>query len=89
MKIKKLSINIIGKGEIKKFLFTQIKISSKAYIYQVDTEDSIYYEVFKKKSKTNSKRDCLPTAKAFGVWAWTYPTYEKAMKKFNLLNNKK
>jgi hypothetical protein len=80
--MKELEKNIIGKGEVKGFLFTQIQQSDKAYLYAVNS----YYEVFKKKHKTNSKRHCFPTSKAFGVWAWTYTTYEKAMEKFNHLN---
>ncbi|WP_405608372.1 hypothetical protein [Polaribacter sp. Asnod1-A03] len=80
--MEELEKNIIGKGEVKGFLFTQIQQSDKAYLYAVNS----YYEVFKKKQKTNSKKHCFPTSKAFGVWAWTYPTYEKAMEKFNHLN---
>ena len=87
--MKNLEKTIIGKGEVKGFLFTQIQTSDKAYIYKVDTGCSIYYEVFKKKHKTNSKRDCFPTAKAFGIWAWTYKPFEKAIEKFNQLNNNK
>ena len=81
-----LQENFIGKGEVKGNLFTQIKQSNKAYIYKVDTGCSIYYEVFKKKVKTNSVRHCYPTSKAFGLWAWTYHDLDKAVNKFNQLN---
>lgn len=77
---------IIGKGEVKGFVFTQIQKSDKAYIYQVDSGASIYYEVFKVTKRTNSKRPCFPTSKAFGIWAWTYMSAETATTKFNQLN---
>jgi hypothetical protein len=85
--MKNLEQNIIGKGEVKGFLFTQMQISSKLYLYKVNTSTTIHYEVFKRKQKTNSKRHCFPTSKAFGIWAWTYESYEKAIGKFNHLNN--
>ena len=81
-----LQDNFTGIGEVKGFLFTQFKQSDKAYIYKVDTGDSIYYEVFKKKAKTNSTRHCYPTSKAFGLWGWTYKTLDKVINKFNQLN---
>ncbi|MCH3884403.1 hypothetical protein [Tenacibaculum aquimarinum] len=86
--MKKLETKIIGKGEVKGFLFTQKLISNKAYLYEVNTGYTIHYEVFKRKHKTNSKRDCFPTSKAFGLWAYTFKTWEKAVEKFNKLNIK-
>lgn len=85
-KMKELPKNIIGKGVVKGFIFTQHSQSNKAYLYKVETGCSIYYEVFKKVNRVNSKYDCFPTSKAFGIWAWTYPTIEKAIAKFNKLN---
>lgn len=81
-----LQNNSTGKGEVKGFEFTQIQQSEKAYIYKVDTKYSIYYEVFKKVIKTNSTGHCYPTSKAFGLWAWTYQSLDKAITKFNQLN---
>ena len=49
MEIKKLEKTILGVGEVKGFLFTQIKESDNAYIYKVETEHSIHFELFKKK----------------------------------------
>jgi hypothetical protein len=84
--MKNLDQVIRGKGEVRGFVFTQIQKSHKAYIYQVDSGASIYYQVFKVTHKTNSKRHCFPTSKAFGVWAWAYISLDKANEKFNELN---
>lgn len=86
--MKNLEKIILGKGEVKGFLFNRHNQSNRAYLYKVDTGCSIYYEVFKKLHRVNSKRDCFPSSKAFGVWAWMFPTIEKAIEKFNELNNK-
>ena len=85
--MKNLNKVIIGKGEVKGFIFTQHNQSNKAYLYQVDTGHSIHYEVFKKTYRVNSKHHCFPTSKAFGVWAWTFTSIEEATEKFNELNN--
>lgn len=84
--MKNLDKIIVGKGEVKDFIFTQHNQSNRAYIYKVDTGCSIYYEVFKKTYRVNSKRHCFPTSKAFGKWAWTFTTLEKAIEKFIHLN---
>jgi len=85
MRVKSLPKQFAGKGQVKGFIFTQVKQSDKAYIYQVNTGCSIYYEVFKKKVKTNSICHCFPTAKAFGKWAWTHMSIDKAELKFRIL----
>ena len=76
-----------GRGEVKGYVFTQIKQTDQAFIYEVNTGDSIYYEVFKK--VVNRRYACIsyPTARGFGIWAWTYMTLEKAEKKFDELNS--
>ncbi|MGC6438269.1 MAG: hypothetical protein ACON4B_04775 [Flavobacteriaceae bacterium] len=84
--MKPLDKNIIGIGEVRGFDFTQIQQSNTAYLYEVDTGDSIYYEVFKKTQRPNSKRHCFPTSKAFGRWAWTFGSLENAIEKFNQLS---
>ena len=84
--MENLDKNIIGKGEVKGFLFTQIQKSDKAYVYKINTGKTIHYEVFEVVKKTNSKRHSYPTSKAFGIWAWTFKKIEKAIEKFNFLN---
>ena len=47
--MKQLQQNFTGKGQVKGFTFTQIKKNEHAYIYEVNTGNSIHYEVFKHK----------------------------------------
>ena len=69
--MKELQIEFKGKGQVKGFLFTQIKKNDKAYIYEVDTGDSIHYEIFERKENTHFNCVSYPSNKAFGVWAKT------------------
>ena len=84
--MKQLASNFIGKGEVKNYQFSLLGMTDRAFIYEVDTGDSKYYEVFKK--KVNHRFACIsyPTAKAFGIWAWTYSDLGAAIKKYNQLN---
>lgn len=86
-KIKNLPDQFIGKGQVKGFLFTKIKESDKAFIFEVDSHCSKkHYEVFRKESKTNSVRFCYPTSKGFGFWAWCPCSIEKALQIFEEIN---
>lgn len=84
---KYLSKVFIGRGEVKGFKFTQLGMTDKAFLYQVDTGDTILYEVFEK--RINRRFACVsyPTSKAFGIWAWTYSNLDKAWQKFKELNS--
>jgi hypothetical protein len=81
--MKQLEQIFFGRGEVKGFKFTQISKTDSAYLYEVNTSDSKYYEVFKK--KINKRYGCIsyPTSKAFGIWAWTYPNLNSAFVKLN------
>ncbi len=76
--MKELKESFIGKGQVRGFEFTQIKKTEFGYIYKVDTKNTIWYEVFKR--KVNSRYNCIsyPSNKAFGVWAWTVNSLDKA-----------
>jgi hypothetical protein len=84
--MKQLQENFIGRGEVKGFIFTQIKKSDKAYIYEVNCDGFVHYEVFK--HKENNQFNCVsyPKSLSFGLWAWTKSTLEKAIELFDLLN---
>jgi len=84
--MKPLEITFIGKGEVKGFIFTQIKKSEKAYIYKVETEVSKHYEVFKHKENTQFNCISYPSSKGFGVWAWAFLDFQKALDRFELLS---
>ena len=85
MDIKQLQTTFIGKGQVKGFIFTQLKKSKYGYLYEVKTPYSTHYEVFK--HKVNIQFNCIsyPSDKSFGFWAWCCPTLERAIEKFEEL----
>jgi hypothetical protein len=86
--IKELKKEFLGIGEVKGYQFSQIYKTSQAFIYEVSYGEGKHYEVFKK--RINSRFGCVsyPTSKGFGIWAWTYSTLDKAIEKFNQLEQK-
>lgn len=99
MVLLKLQSEYIGKGETKNFIFKQILENEKAYIYSVNDEGKMHFEVFLKmitpicvdfKNKIYSQthfKEIYPNSKKFGISAWTYSNYEQAIEKFKILNN--
>ena len=87
--MRELKENFIGKGQVKGFIFTQIKKSDNAYIYEVKAYNSLHYEVFTRKE--NNYYNCVsyPSNKAFGTWAKTFKKIDEAVFHFELLTNKK
>ena len=83
---KPLKHKFTGIGEVKGYSFAMIGMTEKAFIYLVSGNGNNHYEVFKK--TVNRRFACIsyPTAKAFGIWAWTYTKLELAIKKYNELN---
>ena len=69
--MKLLENEFIGKGEVKGFKFKQVHKSNTAYIYEVNSGCSIYYEVFRRVVNTKYKKEVYPLAKHFSIWAWT------------------
>ena len=84
--MKLLENEFIGKGEVKGFKFKQVHKSNTAYIYEVNSGCSIYYEVFRRVVNTKRQKEVYPLAKHFSIWAWTQMNYESAKRKFNQLN---
>lgn len=84
--MKELENRFIGRGQVKGFIFTLQNKSEKAYIYKVDTGSSSHYEVFK--HKVNLQFNCIsyPSDKAFGIWAWSCSTLERANEIYDQLN---
>ena len=81
-----LKSNFIGKGEVKGYKFSLLGMTDRAFIYEVDTGHSKYYEVFKK--NVNHRFGCIsyPTSRGFGIWAWTFSDIGAAIKKYNQLS---
>jgi hypothetical protein len=84
--MRELKKQFVGTGEVKGNKFTQIRCTNRAFLYEVNTGYSIYYEVFKKVLNKRFGVVSYPKAKYFGFWAFTYPTLEQATRKFNQLN---
>ena len=82
--IKDLDMTFMGRGQVKGYKFTQISTTDYGFLYEVNTGDTKYYEVFKKVINHRFARISYPTNKAFGVWAWTTPDINRA---FQILNN--
>ena len=76
--IKDLPIYFVGKGLVRRFKFCQICVTNHGFIYEVNTGDRIYYEVFRK--RLNHRFACVsyPRSKAFGIWASTTPDLDRA-----------
>jgi hypothetical protein len=84
--MKQLDIKFTGKGQVRGYEFTQILSSDFAYIYLVDSGDSVYYEVFKKVENTFYGNISYPTNKAFGSWAWTTDSMVRAKEILERIN---
>jgi hypothetical protein len=85
--MKPLEKEFIGTGEVKGFKFTQITAAKHGFIYEVDTGDRKYYEVFEKRVNRRYANISYPTSKAFGIWAWTCSTITKARLKLKEIEN--
>ena len=87
--LKELPFSFDGRGEVKGFTFIQVKRSKLAYIYKVlDTFGNQWYEVFKRRENARFGQIAYPKSKAFGIWAWSARTIEKANERFEKLEGK-
>lgn len=71
---------IIGTGEVKGYKFRQIKATKYGFIYEQLFGKGKHYEVFKRRINTRFGNVSYPTSKAFGKWAWSTSTLERAEK---------
>lgn len=84
--LKQLPQQFSGTGEVRGFNFTLICKTERGFLYEVCSNGlSPYFEVFKR--KINNRFGCIsyPTAKAFGIWAWTYRDKNSAINKLKTL----
>ena len=84
--MKLLDLEFSGRGEVRGFEFKQVQKSNTAYVYEVNSGTTIYYEVFRRVVNTKRQKEVYPLAKHFSIWAWTQMNYESAKRKFNQLN---
>lgn len=86
--MRELPLTFIGRGEVKKFQFSQLLKTDRWYIYRVDTPFSTHhFEVFQRKE--NEWYNCVsyPRSESFSKWAWTYWTYEDCLAKMKEYEN--
>lgn len=84
--LKELQTKFTGRGEVKGIIFTQELVSDNGYIYRCEMNDSVYWEVFKRRINKHFNNVTYPNGNAFGKWAWTYQNIEKALEKFEEIN---
>ncbi|TDO05438.1 hypothetical protein DET65_1357 [Sunxiuqinia elliptica] len=78
-------LHFTGRGEVKGFKFKQLQKSPKAYLYEVQFQKTVFYEVFERKVHERFSWVRYPKSNAFGIWAWTYYDKHLAESKFNQL----
>lgn len=86
VEIRQLPSAFQGKGEVAPYYFTLLYQTNRAFCYQVSLKGVItHYEVFR--HKINKRFNCVsyPSAKSFGIWAWTYHSKDRALAKLNSL----
>ena len=81
--MKLLEKEFTGRGEVRGLEFKQVQKSNTAYIYEVNSGSSIYYEVFTRVVNNKYQKEVYPMAKHFSIWAWAHMNYEDAKRKFN------
>ena len=81
--MKELQKQFTGIGQVKGYEFTQMKATDYAFMYEVSKSDTLHYEIFKRRENTRFNSVSYPTDKAFGVWAWTTASLERAEDIFN------
>lgn len=78
--IKELPERFTGTGEVKGYEFTQICKTNRGFCYEVSLKGRItHFEVFLRKINKRFGCESYPTAKAFGIWAWTIKSKDKAL----------
>jgi len=83
--VKELKKEFIGRGEVKDFLFRQLNVTERGFLYLVSHNDTKYYEVFKKRINKRFATYSYPSSNSFGIWAWTYKSYDQAFEKLKSL----
>ena len=84
--MRQLEKDFIGTGEVKGFIFTQIKKSEYGYIYRVIAGGTSHYEVFKHTENTRYNCVSYPRSKSFGLWAWHCSDLVKALERLEQID---
>ena len=76
--LRPLKTQFEGRGSVKGYLFTQICSPIWGFIYKVEYNGHLHYEVFKHRENAYWKVVSYPTEKAFGIWAYTTSSLKRA-----------
>ena len=99
IEIIELDSYFVGIGEVKGRIFNQISSTASAYLYEINTGGTKYYEVFKRRSnaillnfekREYSKhifKERYPKSNDFGVWAWTFTDLKVATEKLESIGS--
>ena len=99
IEIIELDSYFVGSGEVKGRIFNQINSTVLAYLYEINTGGTKYYEVFKRRSNAillnfekrqysdHIFKERYPKSNDFGVWAWTFTDLKLAINKLESLES--
>lgn len=82
LQVKELPLEFKGIGEVRGFHFSFVRKTDRGYVYRVNVEGEVWYEVFRRKTNQYGGIS-YPKSKSFGKWAWWYSSLEKAETKLN------
>lgn len=86
--IPKLKEEFKGSGSVRGFHFKQLIRDKNKAIYEVNTGDTIHYEVFKIQIRKNWYKtigERYPSDFYFGKSAWCFSNKEQALRKYSVI----
>lgn len=87
-KIKELSDEFVGIGEVSGYVFKKERGDGYAYLYSVrGGSNRVYYEVFERRVNDRFGVVSYPKSKAFGKWALTTYSWDKANEYFDKMSD--
>lgn len=87
-KIKELSDEFVGIGEVRGYVFKKERSDGYAYLYSVrGGSGRVYYEVFERRVNDRFGVVSYPKSKAFGKWALTTYNWDKANEYFDKMSD--
>ena len=97
MKTIQLKPYFVGGASVKGMIFNQISVCTVAYLYEVNNNGLIHYEVFKRRKTAVCEdfekriysetifKERYPKETDFGKWAWTFLSKKSARHKYKSL----
>jgi hypothetical protein len=86
--MKNLEKQFTGRGEVRGFKFNQLLEINEAFLYQVENQGAIHYEVIKKVVNPRFNRVSYPGSKSWGLNGWTAYSLEQAISRLQSMLHK-